>query len=79
MTLAIEKEAVPFSVDSDGVVRVGKTRVTLNTIVTGYCQVFCVKFLSASFLKNGRFLRTFPIGFDFQCNSILRQINARRV
>ncbi|MCG2779224.1 MAG: hypothetical protein L6406_26415, partial [Desulfobacterales bacterium] len=37
-----------------------------------YCQVFCVKFDSTNSLKNGRFLRTFPIGFDFQCNSILR-------
>lgn len=44
-----------------------------------YCQVFCVKFVSTNSLKNGRFFRTFPIGFDFQCNSILRQIKARRV
>ena len=44
-----------------------------------YCQVFCVNFLSSNSLRNGRLLRTFPIGFDFQCNSILRQIKARRV
>ena len=51
----------------------------LNEADIGYCQVFCVKFVSTNSLKNGRFLRTFPIGFDFQCNSILRQIKARRV
>ncbi len=38
MTLAIEKETVPFTVDSDGVVRVGKTRVTLDTIVTAFLE-----------------------------------------
>jgi uncharacterized protein (DUF433 family) len=38
MTLAIEKETVPFTVDSDGVVRVGKTRVTLDTIVTAFWE-----------------------------------------
>ena len=42
-----------------------------------YCQEFCVKLLSASFLKYGRLLGTFPMGFDLQFNSILRHINAR--
>ncbi len=38
MTLAIEKELVPFTVDSDGVVRIGKTRVTLDTVVTAFLE-----------------------------------------
>ena len=38
MTLAIEKELVPFTTDSDGVVRIGKTRVTLDTIVTAFLE-----------------------------------------
>ncbi|MEE8430823.1 MAG: DUF433 domain-containing protein [Candidatus Desulfatibia sp.] len=38
MTLAIEKELVPFTVDSEGVVRIGKTRVTLDTIVTAFLE-----------------------------------------
>ena len=33
MPLAIATEPVPFTVDSDGVARVSKTRVTLNTVV----------------------------------------------
>jgi uncharacterized protein (DUF433 family) len=38
MTLAIETELVPFTVDSDGVVRIGKTRVTLDTVVTAFLE-----------------------------------------
>jgi uncharacterized protein (DUF433 family) len=38
MTIAIEKELVPFAVDSDGVVRIGKTRVTLDTVVTAFLE-----------------------------------------
>jgi len=44
-----------------------------------YCQLFCVNFLTSNSLRKGRFLRTFPIGVDLQCNSIFRQIKARRV
>ena len=45
----------------------------------GYCQLFCVKLVSASFLKNGRFLATFPIGFDRHFSSIFKQTKARSV
>ena len=38
MTLAIATEPVPFTVDSDGVALVGKTRVTLDTIVTVFLE-----------------------------------------
>jgi len=44
----------------------------------GYGQLFCVNFSKANSLRKGRFLRTFPIGFDLQCNSILREIKAKR-
>ncbi|GEM_PF-5341308 len=43
----------------------------------GYCQLFCVNLSHANFLKKGRFLGTFPIGFDLQCSSILTEIKAR--
>jgi len=36
MTLALEQIAVPLRKDADGVVRVGATRVTLDTIVRAY-------------------------------------------
>jgi uncharacterized protein (DUF433 family) len=36
MTLTIDTEPLPLLVDDDGVVRVGGTRVTLDTIVTAF-------------------------------------------
>jgi type III restriction enzyme len=44
-----------------------------------YCQFFCVKVFSASFLRKGRFVGTFPMGFDLQVISIFRQIKASNV
>ncbi len=38
MTLEIELEPVPLSVDDDGVVRVAGTRVTLDTVVMAFEQ-----------------------------------------
>ena len=38
MPLAIATEPVPFTVDSDGVARVGKTRVTLDTVVAAFLE-----------------------------------------
>jgi hypothetical protein len=38
MTLSIVAEAAPLKVTADGVVRVGKTRVTLDTIVAVFKQ-----------------------------------------
>jgi uncharacterized protein (DUF433 family) len=38
MTLAIAAEPVPFMVDPDGVVRVGKTRITLDTVVIAFLE-----------------------------------------
>ena len=38
MTLAIAIEPVPLEVDADGVVRVGKTRVTLDTVVMAFLE-----------------------------------------
>ncbi len=38
MTLAIAIEPVPLQANSDGVVRIGKTRVTLDTIVTAFLE-----------------------------------------
>lgn len=38
MTLAIASEPTPLETDTDGVVRVGKTRVTLDTVVTIFNQ-----------------------------------------
>ena len=38
MSLAIPNEPVPFVENSDGVVRVGKTRVTLNTVVSAFLE-----------------------------------------
>ena len=36
MTLLIETEPVPLVTDADGVVRVGNTRVTLDTVVAAF-------------------------------------------
>jgi uncharacterized protein (DUF433 family) len=36
MPLSIEAEPVPLATDSDGVVRVGGTRVTLDTVVVAF-------------------------------------------
>jgi len=36
MNLTIEKERVPLKTDSDGVVRVGRTRVTLDTVIAAF-------------------------------------------
>jgi|SRR5436190_16644228 len=38
MTLVIATEPVPLRTDADGVVRVGKTRVTLDTIVAAFVE-----------------------------------------
>lgn len=38
MTLAILVEPTPLEVDADGVVRVGQTRVTLDTVVTAFLE-----------------------------------------
>ena len=38
MSLAIDAEPVPLQADADGVVRVGATRVTLDTIVVTFQQ-----------------------------------------
>jgi len=36
MSLAVSPEPVPISTDKDGVVRVGTTRVTLDTVVSAF-------------------------------------------
>ena len=33
MTLIVEQQVIPLKVDQDGVIRVGETRVTLDTVV----------------------------------------------
>lgn len=38
MTLAISAEPAPMTVNPDGVVKVGGTRVTLDTVVTVFKQ-----------------------------------------
>jgi|GEM_PF-1645691 len=38
MTLAIAIEPAPLEVDAEGVVRVGKTCVTLDTIVVAFLE-----------------------------------------
>lgn len=38
MTLVLTTEPAPLSIDIDGVVQVGKTRVTLDTVVTVFNQ-----------------------------------------
>jgi len=38
MSLVIEAEPVPLMFDGDGVVRVGGTRVTLESLLAAYCQ-----------------------------------------
>lgn len=36
MSLAVDPEPVPLATDADGVVRVGRTRVTLDTVVNAF-------------------------------------------
>lgn len=36
MSLKLEKEKIPLKADSDGVVRVGGTRVTLDTVIAAF-------------------------------------------
>jgi uncharacterized protein (DUF433 family) len=38
MALELTAEVVPLRIDADGVVRVGKTRVTLDTVVSAFCD-----------------------------------------
>jgi uncharacterized protein (DUF433 family) len=38
MTLVISSDPIPLTVDSDGVTRVGGTRVTLDSIVAAFAQ-----------------------------------------
>ena len=38
MSLSSVTEIIPLEADSSGVVRVGKTRVTLDTIVAAFCE-----------------------------------------
>ena len=38
MSLLIESEPIPLETDTDGVVRVGGTRITLDTIVAAFSQ-----------------------------------------
>ena len=38
MSLPSVTEVIPLETDSSGVVRVGKTRVTLDTIVAAFCE-----------------------------------------
>ena len=38
MTLTITTETVPLVTDADGVIRVGKTRVTLDTVITAFLE-----------------------------------------
>ena len=38
MTFAVATEAIPLEMDTNGIVRVGKTRVTLDTIVMGFME-----------------------------------------
>ncbi|WP_019498086.1 DUF433 domain-containing protein [Pseudanabaena sp. PCC 6802] len=38
MTLVVIAEPAPLETDADGVVRVGKTRVTLDTVITAFKQ-----------------------------------------
>ncbi len=36
MSLVVPAEAIPLAPDADGVVRVGKTRVTLDTVISAF-------------------------------------------
>lgn len=36
MTLTITTETVPLATDADGIIRVGKTRVTLDTVLSAF-------------------------------------------
>ena len=38
MTLVIETQPLPLTLDTDGVVRVGRTRVTLDTVIEAFLQ-----------------------------------------
>lgn len=38
MSLPSVTEVIPLEADSNGVVRIGKTRVTLDTVVTAFCE-----------------------------------------
>jgi len=38
MTLTVEAQTIPLKADSDGVMRVGETRVTLDTVVHAFEQ-----------------------------------------
>jgi len=38
MSLSSLTEVIPLAADSSGVIRVGKTRVTLDTVVAAFCE-----------------------------------------
>ncbi|PZV15089.1 MAG: hypothetical protein DCF20_11780 [Pseudanabaena sp.] len=49
MALTIAVEAAPLETDFDGVVRVGKTRVTLDTVVTAFLEGATVEEIGAQY------------------------------
>ncbi|WP_103670248.1 DUF433 domain-containing protein [Pseudanabaena sp. BC1403] len=49
MTLTIAVEAAPLETDFDGVVRVGKTRITLDTVVTAFLEGATVEEIGAQY------------------------------
>lgn len=38
MTLQLAPEMIPITIDADGAARIGKTRVTLDTVVTAFLE-----------------------------------------
>jgi uncharacterized protein (DUF433 family) len=38
MTLTVAPETIPLTKDADGVIRVGNTRVTLDTVITAFLE-----------------------------------------
>jgi uncharacterized protein (DUF433 family) len=49
MALTITVETAPLETDFDGVVRVGKTRVTLDTVVTAFLEGATVEEIGAQY------------------------------
>jgi uncharacterized protein (DUF433 family) len=87
MSLVIAAEPIPLTLDRDGVIRVGETRVTLESLLALYCQGataeeiaqrYSAVALSDVYAVIGYYLRHRPDVEEYLAQSRLRSDEVRR-
>jgi len=64
MTLTITTETVPLVTDVDGVIRVGKTRVTLDTVISAFLDGATAEEITHQYIRPliwRMYIRSLPI------------------